>query len=380
MKKLLIDINSVVPFFVSGKVTGIGRTTYQLINTLDTLKNTLNFQISLISQNIKGVGSKQVETSFKGYHISAPNRNLVRKINKFIPIRELITCYDILHIPHNFEYVFNPEKTLVTLHDALFMKINEEEFDHLRMRIEVPKLLKKCKGVTTCSYASKKDIVETMSIDPEKIDVIYWGVDHDVFKPISDREKITDELKLRYGLSNPYFLSVSCNSGRKNTDKLIEAYIRLSKHDPLNDLVLLWPDPPGFIVRKIIEARLDKRIHILPNVPDDSLVLLYNNATAMIFPSAYEGFGLPVLEAMACGTTVITCRNSSLPEIGGNAALYLEYPSVENILASLELLENNAVDINSLVLRGIKQASKFRWDKAAGEYISVYKKHMGIED
>mgnify|MGYP001399077425 CR=1 FL=1 len=380
MKKLLIDINSIVPFFISGKVTGIGRTTLQLVNSLNKNKEVLNFQVGLISQNTKGVGTRQIETSFRKFHIYAPHRRCFKKINEFIPLKELLTGYDILHVPHNHEYVFNPEKTVVTLHDALFMKIHEVGFDHLRMRREVPKLMKKCKGIITCSNSSKQDIVETMLINPNKIDVIHWGIDHDTFYVIDDKDKTRVTLERQLNIKKPYFLSVSCNSERKNTHKLVEAYIRLSERGPVNDLILLWNNPPKFVLKMINEADLESRIRFLSDVTDIELRLLYNGATALIFPSSYEGFGLPILEAMACGTPVVTCRNSSLTEVGGEAAIYIDDPITEDILKSLESFENNEYDRITFSRKGREQASKFTWSKTANNYISVYKKYLGIDN
>lgn len=380
MKKLLIDINSVVPFFVSGKVTGIGRTTLQLVSSLNELKNTLNFQVGLISQNVKGIGSKQFNTTFNKFHIYAPNRRFINRMNHSIPFKEILTNYDLLHIPHNYDFVFKPKRTVITLHDALFMKINEKAFDHLRLRKKVPQLMQKCRGIITCSNASKNDIVETMSIDPDKIDVIYWGVDHNTFHALDDKDYVKDALKRHMNIDKPYFLCVSCNSERKNTHKLVEAYIRLSRQYPVNDLISLWSNPPRFVLEMIKQADLTSRIHFFSEVTDLELRLLYNGATALIFPSSYEGFGLPVLEAMACGTPVVTCRNSSLPEVGGEAVIYIDSPITENILKSLESFENNEHDIRSFSLKGIKRASNFTWSKTAGEYISVYKKYLEIEN
>jgi len=380
MKKLLIDINSIVPYFVTGKVTGIGRTTFQLVKSLSSISDRLDFEIRLISQNVKGIGVKELKTSFKGTHIYAPNRPFIKKLYKYFPFRELFATYDLLHVPHNFDYVFNPSKTIITLHDALFMRMNENAFDHLTMRREVPFLVQKCKGIITCSESSKSDIVNTLSVDPSKIDVIYWGVDHRIFKEIEDKDYVKGSLLNRFSISRPFFLSVSCNSERKNTHRLVEAYLRLLKNDPNNDLVLVWENPPYFIKEMISKANASSRILFLSNVNDYELMLLYNGATAMIFPSSYEGFGLPVLEAISCGTPVVTCKNSSLPEVGGDAPIYLNEPSAEEILESLVLFENGSLDNEELSHKGLKQAAKFKWEDTALEYLRVYRKYLDIRD
>ncbi len=379
-KRLIIDINSIIPFLRNGKVTGIGRTTFQLITELAKLNDILPFTIVLFSQNMRGVSGGKMNSPFDSKHFFLPHRESINKFFAFVPLKEIFLNYDFMHVPHNFEYVFQPDKTLFTLHDALFMKISEKSFDHLKMRKEVPKLMHKCKGIITCSQASKKDIAETMSLVPDKIDVIYWGIDHIVFHPIEDKAKVAWLIIDNFNINSPYFLSVSCSSERKNTDKLVLSYIQLLKNSPLNDLVLIWPDPPDFVKLMVQKSGLGNRVHFLANLSDEQLVLLYNGATALFFPSSYEGFGLPVLEAMACGTPVVTCRNSSLPEVGGEAALYMDDPNPENILNYLERFENNEFDRNSISLKGIKQASKFDWTKTAGEYINVYKKYLEFEN
>ena len=161
------------------------------------------------------------------------------------PIKECLTGYDIMHIPHNFEYVYSPEKCVVTLHDALFMKVQEEAFEHEKMKQIVPPFMRQCKHIITCSESSRRDIVETMGIEPEKITVIYWGIKHDLFFPQKDKLNIRDKLQSKFELSSPYFLSVSCNAERKRTNVLVRSYIALSREQTLShDLVLVWGNPP----------------------------------------------------------------------------------------------------------------------------------------
>ncbi len=378
MKSLLIDINSVVPFFVSGRVTGIGRTTFELINSLHNISSDLPFGVTLFSQNMKGIGARNLNLSFHKKHLYLPNREGVNRLIGRLPVMELLFPYDLMHIPHNFEYVHCPGKTIVTLHDALFMLINENAFDHLGMRKRVPSLMQKCRGIITCSESSKKDIVKTMGIDPQKIDVIYWGINHDTFKFQQDKDNVRMRLSKQFGINNPFFLSVSCNVGRKNSHILVEAYLRLLKNNPVNDLVLVWSDPPAFVKKMVDKSDTKSRILILEDVSDPDLALIYNGATSLIYPSSYEGFGLPVLEAMACGTPVVTCSNSSLPEVGGEAVLYMDNPDSDNIFNFLEGFENSEFNSFQLSEAGIHQASKFSWNKTALEYLRLYTRYLSI--
>lgn len=374
MKRLLIDVNSIVPYYVSGKISGIGRTTLELIQALNKEKK-LPFEIILYSQNMKGVGGRNTGLTFENRHLYMPHREKYDNLIAKIPIKEWLTGYDLMHIPHNFEYVHRPEKCIVTLHDALFMKMQEKAFDHEKMKKNVPPLMHKCIHIITCSEASKNDIVETMQIEPKKISVIPWGINHDTFHPMENKEI----LQKKYKINRPYFLSVSCNAERKRTDLLIESYMAFYGKQVKHDLVLTWSNPPQDLLKKIEERGLKERVHFFSNVPDTDLALLYNGATALFFPSAYEGFGLPILEAMACGTLVFTCRNSSLEEVGGKVAIYMdEYNLKQSIKKFMTQLENGDIDIEDYQNRGISQAGRFSWQKTAQQYILLYKQLLNI--
>ena len=370
-KRVCIDINSIVPLYVRGYVTGVGRTTFELVEALAAIKNDLPFEIVLYSQNLKGIGGQNLNLPFKNKHLYLPHR---KNYNNFLgkyPVREIFTQYDLLHIPHNFEYVYNPAKTIVTLHDALFMTFQEKKFNHERMVLTVPPLIQKCRAVITCSENSKTDIIKTMNVNPDKIHVIPWGVRHDRFFP----EKNPDILTGKFELKRPYFFSVSCNEERKNTPMLIEAYMELCKNNPVNDLCLVW-DAPRYIREIISSSDFHKRIHLLKDVGDNDLRYLYSGATATIFPSLYEGFGLPVLESMACGTPVICSDTTSLPEVGGDAAVYINPMDSQSIFNTLNAFDKNYFDSSLLIKKGINRSAKYTWSKCAQETIAVYEKYL----
>lgn len=378
MKRLVIDVNSIVPYYVAGKVTGIGRTTLELIQALAKIPE-LPFEVILYSQNMKGVGGHTIDTPFKSVHLYLPHREKINQILAKFPIKEWLTGYDLMHITHNFEYVHRPDKCVVTLHDALFMKMQESAFEHEKMKQIVPPFIHQCKHIITCSEASKRDIVETMGVNPEKITVIYWGVKHDIFFPQKDKLSVRDKLQSKFKLSNPYFLSVSCNAERKRTDVLVRSYIALSNKQPLShDLVLVWGNPPISLLEEVKNSCVANRIHFLKNISDEDLALLYNGANAMFFPSSYEGFGLPLLEAMACGTPVVTCHNSSLDEIAGDAAIYLEEPISNSLFYVMRQFELHELEQDSMIEKGLKRAALFNWRNTSRSYVDLYKKLLAI--
>jgi glycosyltransferase involved in cell wall biosynthesis len=376
VKRLLIDVNSVVPYYATGTSNGIGRTTRELVQSLSNLEG-LPFEIHLYSQNMKGIGARNLNSKFKNHHLYLPNRKIVNQFLAKTPLLELLTDYDLYHYPSNYHYFHKPEKTIVTLHDALFMHMAEKEFNHEEMRRTVPGILRQCQGIITCSESSKRDIVEYMHIDPEKINVIYWGVDHSVFKPYEDISVVKMQLESLFGFREDYYLSVSCNMGRKNTDKLIEAYTRLVHNKTDKKLILVWSNPPDAIKERIQTSNLEDRILFLSNITDQQLAMLYNGATAMIFPSSYEGFGLPLVEAMASSCPVVTCNNSSLHEVGGDAPIYIIEPSVDLIYEALCMYEDGIVDIPKQIDQGHKRAQMFNWAETAKKYVHVYSNYLG---
>ncbi len=372
MKKLLIDVNPVVPYYVTGRTNGIGRTTLNLIEALGKVRD-IPFEISLYSQNMKGIGYEGPMSRFPRHHLYMPHRERWNRVLARFPVREWLTGYDVMHIPNNFEFVRHPERCVVTLHDAFFMRIHDSRFDYDKMRRLTPPFIRRCRHILTCSEYSKRDIVDTIGVSPEKITVIPWGIDPKTFHPSADPAATRAAVEKHFGIPRPYFLSVSCHGQRKRADVLTRAYLNLLRERKLtHDLVLVWGDPPAELVRKAAAAAPSSRVHFLSGLSDADLLQVYQAAAALIFPSAYEGFGLPVLEAMACGVPVVTCSNSSLPEAGGDAAIYIEEPIARSLGEAMLRLERGDFALAALAERGLERASRFTWDRVASETLKVY--------
>lgn len=364
MSRVVIDINSVVSYFVRGWVSGIGRTTMGLVQAMQYIDSS-PIDIHLYSQNMKGIGGNNLKTSFPSHHLYLPYRKKYNQLLSYTPLREWSTGYDLYHIPHNFDYVRHPEKTIVTLHDAFFLTHPDDTEEHAFAREYYTKLAKRCRGIITCSESSKRDIMEQIGIPEDKIDITPWGYNEDLFHPIEADNP-----------ANPFFLSVSCSLGRKNTMSVIKAYELFSKSASQHDLILVWPNVSREVNSYIVQHHLENRVHILTQVSDEQLVKLYNQATATFFLSRYEGFGFPILESMACGTPVVTCSNSSLPEVGGDAALYVDPDDIEGVARNMTQFENNAFDYERLSSQCLAQANRFSWKECARQTVAIYQKYL----
>lgn len=366
MPQVTIDVNSVVPYFLNGWVSGIGRTTMELVTAMAAIEDP-SVDLTLYSQNMKGIGAKNLldSSSIRRKHLYLPHRDQWNKLLAYTPIRKWLTGYDLYHLPHNFDYVHHPDRTIVTIHDALFFASPDESFDHQFAREHYPRLAKQCRAIITCSESSKRDIMQYMDITEEKIFVTPWGINKERFYP--NKQKKT---------GSPFFLMVSCKGKRKNAMNLIRAYELFVKHHPEHELIMVWPNTPQEIIDYCSKEPLRSHIYFETDVDDDRLNRLYNEATATFFPSRYEGFGLPILESMACGTPVVTCRNSSLEEVGGSAALYVDPDDIDGMAHYMEQFEEGHYDLEALSQACLAQASLFSWQRCAEATLNVYKQCM----
>ena len=367
MKKITFDASTILP---GQKMNGVARTAKGLIDQFSSMD--LPFELSLFTQRMRG--ERLNAYSFKKYHLPLPRIKSIGMITKSIPVIETMCKADLYHIPHNYAPFCELDKTVVTIHDTLFFTHPEAHLGTDSLRNILPPFAKKCRGVITCSEHSKKDIAQYLKIDPEKIFVTYWGVDHSFFQPSKNlrlnRERITD----KYKVYNPFFLAVSCDVGRKNTPKLVEEYLKFAEESPTNDLVLVWKHPPKELLEQVENSPYANKIHFLGYISDDDLRDLYCISTALIFPSLYEGFGLPILEAMACGTAVVTTPFSSLPEVGGDAAHYIDPNEDDSIYNALKAFEDKSINREDMIKKGIAHAKQFTWERCAKKTIEVYLK------
>ncbi len=271
---------------------------------------------------------------------------------------------DALFVPAHVLPRNHPPAAVVTIHDLGYR--HEPDAHTIRRRVMLDLTTRwnawRANRIIVPSAATRDDLQREYGVAPERVDIVPHGVDTTRFHQLPP-DTIQASLS-RLGVKQPYLLFVSTIQPRKNLTRLIEAFESLGRSDI--QLVIAggagWKSGP--IVERIRTSSRGSAIHWLGYVADEHLPALYNGASAFAFPSLYEGFGMGVLEAMACGCPVVTSNTSSLPEVAGDAALLVDPHSVTSIQLGLE----RALDLGTakvLAKRGEKHVAQFTWDRAA---------------
>ena len=367
-KRLLIDVNSILGYVVNGHVYGVGRTTFELLKALDKLKDVIPFEITLYSQNTKNVTPEGL-FKFRSFHFFWPNRQKYNKLLNFLGLKKLIR-YDLMHIPHNVDEVLDDvSNTIFTIHDAIVFRYPQYWNLTESKRIHIQNVAQQCKAIVTCSECSKNDIVKFLNVPETKVTSIPWGVNRDVFKPIYDNDYL-----LKIGVKGLYYFSSSVNHPRKNLPILLNSYRRYLEIGGTGQLVLLNPEKEH--LPEVEDLIKEGKIIILRKISDKDLAVLYTNAQCSIVLSSFEGFGLPVLESLACNTQVICSHNSSLTEAGGDIVDFLENMDenyIANKILSYDLIRKDSI-LDKIALE--QHLHKFSWDECAHKYIEFYNQQL----
>jgi glycosyltransferase involved in cell wall biosynthesis len=360
----------VTPLLYAGN--GIHRCTGALVERL--LQRRHDFDLSLVGRRLGGRRGLRIGPPGLGAR-RVTRLRLPRRAEPLIRSLGLIerTCpADLYHATDFYLPLKRPQRGIATIHDMIFLKQPEPLVDHDRLARWVGGFAHSCRAIITTSQWSKADIVRMLDVDPAKVHVVYWGVDRNAFFPAADPDPLRRRLASALGIRRPYFLAVSCSTERKNTPRLLRAYDRLLRQGASHDLVLVWSAPPQ--VRAQYERQIAAgRIHFTGRVSDELLRDLYAAAAATVYPSLDEGFGLPLLEAMSCGSPVIASDRSCIPEVARTAAAYINPEDEADIAAALERFENGDPALAGLRQLGFDRAAQFSWERCADETIRVYR-------
>lgn len=300
---------------------------------------------------------------------------VVRIIWEQLFLPSLAAGLDVLHCPVNVLPVCLTCPAVLTIHDLTFLRFPE------RFRPERQRYLaaltrlsaKRARRITTDSANTRDDVAELFDIPLERIEVVYPGLD-EAFHPVADDE--LDAFRARKGLPDQFVLYVGTLEPRKNVTALISAYQQISQHGSTS-----WPlviaGGKGWMFEDIFgqveRSGLADRVIFPGYVAPEELPYWYAAATVFVYPSLYEGFGLPPLEAMACGTPVVVSNASSLPEVVGDAGLKVDPYRTDELAEGLAEVLQSTAKREQMIAAGLRQAASFTWEKAATQLTAIYR-------
>lgn len=283
---------------------------------------------------------------------------------------------DVFFTPTHYAPRFSPAPTVISIMDLAYLYFPEmfKKTDLYKLKNWTAQSVRNAKSIITISQSTKNDIIKEYKIPGEKVVVIYPGIKSVISQ---NSQSITMEtLQSKYEISKNFILFVGTLQPRKNISRLIEAFAKtLSQEKIPSDLELVIVGKKGWlyedIYKKPAQLGIEEKVKFLNFVTDEELAILYKNAICYVLPSLYEGFGLPVLEAMQHNCPVITSNVSSLPEAGGDAALYVNPEDISDISEKIKTLIIDKQLRQQLIEKGKKQITKFSWEKTAKETLKV---------
>ncbi len=279
---------------------------------------------------------------------------------------------DVIHLPNqNFARfaLRNKNPFIVTVHDliSIFFDFDKETTtEKILLKLDI-RGIKRASRIIAVSQHTKNDLIKYLKIADDRISVVYNGVDRSIFKPYNIK-----------ALDKPYILYVGSERPRKNLDRLIEAFAILRKEFPELKLVKVGTSGRSEQYRYDTMKKLDslgitQNVIFIDHIPELDLAYYYSSAVLLAYPSLYEGFGLPPLEAMACGCPVVTSNNSSLPEIMGKAGIMVDPYDTDSLTQAMRKVLTSSKLRDGMIGKGLEQAKKFSWERAAMETMEVYK-------
>jgi len=353
--------------FTSQKYGGISRYFYELVREFNDIQE-VTCEIPLVVSNNHYISDKKIvdyidlfpNKQFRGKHRIF---NYLNKPNTILKLKQ--QNFDIFHPTYYDPYFLKnlgDKPFVLTVHDMIHEKFSEM-FPAADKTTEQKRLLvEKAAKIIAISQSTKEDLVELFGTDESKIEVVYHG--NSMF-PKSD-------IKIRFDLPEKYLLFVGSRGGYKNFERFINSVAGLLKKD--KELFVLCAGGGKFSSKEIqnfTELEISKQV-MQYNLDDDSLAYFYENALFFIFPSLYEGFGIPILESFACGCPLLCSSTSSLPEIAGDCSCYFDPYSEDSIEAAItKLLEDDELR-KKLIAKGHERLKLFSWEQTAEQTKRVY--------
>ena len=351
--------------------TGIGTYTYQLISNLNKIDNINKYLLFLPKDT-----NLELTNNFSINSIEeSPNCNFWDEVNAPNILNN--TNIELYHVPQNgvgLAENINCLKT-ITLHDIIPLKMPETVSDRYLniFNNQLPKIIENCDGIITVSQFSKDDIAKEFNFPKEKIFVTYLGAE-DIYKPL-DKNYCKEFLKIKYNIDKNFLLYVGGYSPRKNIIGILEAFSLLDSKLRENLYVVITGKKGisySIYMKRAEDLGIKNSVIFTDFIPLDHLPLFYNACEFLVYPSFYEGFGLPPLEAMACGTPVIASNVTSIPEICSDSALLIDPYDIDKLSLTINELLLDTDLKKSMIKSGLNNCLKYSWSNTARDTIKAY--------
>lgn len=350
---------------------GIGRYTRSLISALAQLDSTNDYTLLAPRDALYLEAARALPPNFRLVRAPLNERALVglwQRARLPLPVELLTGRADVFYSP---DFVLAPSrarKKVLTVHDLSFKRLPETAVPKLKWYLDgaVPRSVARADLILADSKATRRDLIDFFNTPPARVQTLYAGCDPQ-FQRVTEPAELA-RVRRQYRLDKPFLLHVGTVEPRKNLVRLIQAFCQMPQHQ---EFELLIAGGRGWLYDEIYAAPekfgVSASIRFLGFTPDADLPALYSLAELFVYPSLYEGFGLPVLEAMACGAAVVTANNSSLPEVAGDAAALVDAHDVEQLAWTMQRLLDDASWRAALQARAVERARGFSWQTSAAQ-------------
>jgi glycosyltransferase involved in cell wall biosynthesis len=354
------------------RIGGIAQYTIQLARALAGLEAPERFTLlrsarpKMAADTVDGVAAARL--------LTPPHHPLEQLA---LPVELLRVRPDVLHSPDFIPPLRRSCRSVITVHDLGFLHYPcTLTGASRRYYSQIGRAVRSADRIIAVSECTRDDLLKLVQADPDKIDVVLEAADPS-FTPV-ESEAALAAARRRLGVERPYLLFVGSFEPRKNLVRLLEAFARVRRELDVQ-LVLVgrrgWLDEPIF--RRLAELDLESQVRVVDAIPNAEMPPVYGAAALLAFPSLYEGFGLPPLEAMACGCPVVASDRASLPEVIGDAGLLVPAEDVDALAEAMLKVLSDAALRAQLVQRGLARARRFSWDRAASESLAIYRRAAG---
>jgi glycosyltransferase involved in cell wall biosynthesis len=355
-------------------VGGIGTYTENLLHGLRQSKNGLEFHAIARSGDVPRV--KELCS-----RITIVNVPIYTVLEQFLIPRAAKDC-DLLHVPHFNVPLLHRGPLVVSIMDVIHLRSTKYRYKLSSLLYAWPMLkaaARKADHIITVSNYSKTQIMETLGTPASKISVIHCGVGAQFRQNVNEKE--SEAAAQALGTDRPFLMYVGNLKPHKNVITLLRAFAQLRQRKTFSHSLVIVGDDPRWkrsVVEECVRLGIRDSVIFLPYVSLELLPRLYAAADLLVMPSTTEGFGLPVLEAMACGTPVVCSNAASLPEVAGDAALYFDPASHEELAERIELLLQSNSLRAALRSKGLQRAKQFTWDEFARKHLDLYYQALGL--